>query len=235
MKFANRILRALDAGTIDALSPWLEPVAIRADQVIYRMSEPVEHVYFIESGLVMHLAIIEDGRTVSVGVTGREGAVGVPNALGGRPSFHQVSGHVEGAALRIEAARFSEIVNASRSARKLIDAYLETLIVASDLMTTCLAFHPLSARLSTALLNAQDANGNHKVLATQELLASMFAVQRTSVTSLATSMERSGLIRTGRGAVEILDRSGLERSACGCYGRQTKLWSDFWADLGEER
>jgi CRP-like cAMP-binding protein len=235
MKFSNRILRALGADTLDALRPWLELVSLRADQVIFRMSEPVEHVYFIEGGLVLHLAMIEDGRTVSVGVTGREGAVGVPNALSGRPSFHQVAGHVEGAALRIEAARFAEIVNASKSARRLMDSYLEALIVSSDLMTTCLAFHPLSARLGTALLNAQDANGNHKVLATQELLASMFAVQRTSVTSLATSMERSGLIRTGRGAVEILDRPGLERAACGCYHRQSKLWADLWSDLGEER
>ena len=99
-------------------------------------------------------------------------------------------------------------------------------------MTACLAFHPLAARLSTALLNAQDAGGGARVLATQELLASVFAVQRTSVTSLATSMERAGLIRTGRGVVEILDRPGLERAACGCYGRQTRLWAELWA--GEE-
>jgi CRP-like cAMP-binding protein len=233
MKFSNRLLRALDVDTIDALGPWLEPVPIRADQVIYRMGDPVEHLYFIESGLVLHLAIIEDGRTVSVGVMGRDGALGASNALSGRPSFHQVAGHVEGTALRIEAARFTEVINGSRSARRVVDAYLDTLIVSSDLTTTCLAFHPLSARLSTALLNAQDANGNHKVFATQEMLASMFAVQRTSVTSLATSMERAGLIRTGRGAVEILDRPGLERAACGCYDRQAKLWAGLWTDLGE--
>jgi CRP-like cAMP-binding protein len=168
-----------------------------------------------------------------VGVTGREGAVGTPNALSGRPSFHQVAGHVEGVALRVEAARFTEIVNGSKSARRLVDAYLDTKIISSDLVTTCLAFHPLSARLSTALLNAQDASGSSKVLATQELLASMFAVQRTSVTSLAASMERAGLIRTGRGAVDILDRPGLERAACGCYARQAKLWTNLWADHGE--
>lgn len=233
MKFSNRILRALGADTIEALRPWLEPVGIRADRVVYRMGEPVEHVYFIESGLVLHLAMIEDGRTVSVGVTGRDGAIGVSNVLSGRPSFHQVAGHVEGAAFRIDAARFTEIVNGSKAARRVIDAYLDTLIVSSDLMTTCLAFHPLSARISMALLNAQDAGGGDKVLATQELLASMFAVQRTSVTSLATSMERAGLIRTGRGAVDILDRSGLERSACGCYSRQSTLWTGLWEDLGE--
>lgn len=233
MPFSNRFLRALGADTVESLRNWLEPVAIRPDHVIYRMGDPVEHVYFVESGLLLRLAMVEDGRTVSVGVTGREGAAGAANALSGLPSFHQVTGHVEGEALRIEAWRFAEAINASREARKVADAYLDALTISSDLTTTCLAFHSLSARLSTALLNAQDANGGGgKVLATQELLASMFAVQRTSVTSLATSMERAGLIRTGRGAVEILDRTGLERSACGCYGRQTKLWADLWNVVG---
>jgi CRP-like cAMP-binding protein len=229
MPFSNRFFRALGVDTVESLRAWLEPVAIRPDQVVYRMGDPVEHVYFVQSGLLLRLAMVEDGRTVSVGIIGREGAAGAANALSGLPSFHQVTGHVEGEALRVEAGRFADAINASRDARKVADAYLDALTISSDLTATCLAFHSLSARMSTALLNAQAANGGSgKVLATQELLASMFAVQRTSVTSLATSMERAGLIRTGRGAVEILDHAGLERIACGCYARRTRLWTELW-------
>jgi CRP-like cAMP-binding protein len=229
MSFSNRMLRALSASTVESLRPWLEPVVIRPDQIIYRMGDSVEHVYFVESGLLLRLAMVEDGRTVGVGVIGREGVAGAPHALSGRPSSHQVTGHVEGQALRMETGRFTDAVAASPELRGRMDAYLDAMIHSSELMTACLAFHPLAARLSTALLNAQDAGGGARVLATQELLASVFAVQRTSVTSLATSMERAGLIRTGRGVVEILDRPGLERAACGCYGRQTRLWTELWA------
>jgi CRP-like cAMP-binding protein len=196
--------------------------------VIYRMGDPVEHVYFVESGLLSRLAMIEDGRSAGVGVIGCEGVAGATNALSRRPSYHQVAGHVQGHALRMEAGRFVEAVQASRELRGLMDAYADALVTSSDLMVTCFAFHPLVARLSTTLLNAHDASGGENVLATQELLASLFAVQRTSVTSLATSMERQGLIRTGRGVIELKDRDGLERLACGCYARQARLWSELW-------
>ena len=228
MSFSNRMLRALSAPAAESLRPWLEPVAFRPEQVVYRMGDPVEHVYFVERGLLVRVAMIEDGRSAGVGVIGAEGVAGATSALAHRPSYHQVTGHVQVEALRMEAARFVEAVNGSRELRTLVDAYADALVTSSELMATCFAFHPLAARLSTTLLNAHDASGEGTMMATQELLASLFAVQRTSVTSLATSMERQGLIRTGRGVIELKDRPGLERLACGCYARQAQLWSDLW-------
>jgi CRP-like cAMP-binding protein len=228
MSFSNRMLRALSAPMVELLRPWLERVVIRPDQVVHRMGDPIEHVYFMQSGLLLRLAMVEDGRTVGVGLIGREGVAGAPHALARRASFHQVTGHVEGEALRMDAGRFVDAVQGSGEFRVLMNAYLDALVISSDLTTTCFAFHPLSARLSSTLLNAHDAGGGEKLIATQELLASMFAVQRTSVTSLATTMERAGLIRTGRGVVEVRDRAGLERVACGCYGRQARLWAELW-------
>jgi CRP-like cAMP-binding protein len=234
MSFSNRMLRALSAPAAGSLRPWLEPVSIRPEQVVYRMGDPVEHVYFVERGLLARVATIEDGRSVGVGMIGREGCAGAFSAVARRPSYHQVTGHVPVEALRMEAARFVEAVNGSRELRAIVDAYTDALVTSSELMATCFAFHPLAARLSTTLLNAYDASGEETLMATQELLASLFAVQRTSVTSLATSLERQGLIRTGRGLIELKDRGGLERLACGCYTRQAQLWAELW-DAGPAR
>jgi CRP-like cAMP-binding protein len=222
------MLRALSAPAAEALHPWLEPVTVKPDQVVHRIGDPVEHVYFVESGLLSRLAMAEDGRSVGVGVVGCEGVAGATSALSRHASYHQVAGLVHAETLRMEAGRFAEAVQGSRELRGLMDAYADALVTSSDLMVTCFAFHPLAARFSTTLLNACDAGGGENVMATQELLASLFAVQRTSVTSLATSMERQGLIRTGRGVIEVRDRAGLERLSCGCYARQAQLWSELW-------
>ncbi|WP_331539349.1 cyclic nucleotide-binding domain-containing protein [Phenylobacterium sp.] len=82
------MLRVLSAPSAEALRPWLEPVVIKPDQVVYRMGDPVEHVYFVQSGLLCRLALIEDGRSVGVGVIGREGVAGATNVLSRHPSYH---------------------------------------------------------------------------------------------------------------------------------------------------
>jgi DNA-binding FadR family transcriptional regulator len=55
-------------------------------------------------------------------------------------------------------------------------------------------------------------------LLTQEFLAMMLGVQRTGVSGAAGALQRAGLIRYRRGIVTILDRRGLRKRACECYG-----------------
>ena len=52
---------------------------------------------------------------------------------------------------------------------------------------------------------------------TQEMLAQMIAVRRTSVTLAATTLQAAGIIKYRRGHLEILDIERLRQSSCECY------------------
>jgi Mn-dependent DtxR family transcriptional regulator len=49
------------------------------------------------------------------------------------------------------------------------------------------------------------------------MMAMMLGVRRSSVSEVLEPLQGGGLIRFERGRVTVLDRDGLEASACECY------------------
>jgi CRP-like cAMP-binding protein len=76
----------------------------------------------------------------------------------------------------------------------------------------------VEARFCRWLLSCRDRIDTDTIQLTQEFLADMLGVQRTTVTAAAGALQAKGLIRYRRGVVDILDRPGLEAAACECYG-----------------
>jgi CRP-like cAMP-binding protein len=79
----------------------------------------------------------------------------------------------------------------------------------------------VEARFCRWLLQSADRAGNDTVTLTQELLAEMLGVRRTSVTEVAGKLQAEGLISYSRGIIRILDRAGLEARSCECYATMT--------------
>jgi hypothetical protein len=52
---------------------------------------------------------------------------------------------------------------------------------------------------------------------THEFLSQILGANRKSVTLAAQSMQTAGLISYRRGAIQVLDRPGLEKASCECY------------------
>jgi Mn-dependent DtxR family transcriptional regulator len=52
---------------------------------------------------------------------------------------------------------------------------------------------------------------------TQEFLAEMLGVRRTSVTEVASKVQATGAITYSRGVIKILNRATLMRMSCECY------------------
>jgi CRP-like cAMP-binding protein len=81
----------------------------------------------------------------------------------------------------------------------------------------CFATHPVQSRLCRWLLRARDLSGSNTLSFTQEYLAEMLGVRRTSVTVVAHTLQNAGFIKYARGKIQILDEEALQESACECY------------------
>ena len=126
---------------------------------------------------------------------------------------------VAGDASCIEAARLAERLDRSLRLRELIDRHSDALFGHAIQSVACNALHSVEARFCRWLLSCHDRIDSDRVSLTQEFLADMLGVQRTTVTVVARTLQAAGLIRYSRGVVDILDRAGLEAISCECYRR----------------
>jgi CRP-like cAMP-binding protein len=78
----NRLLAALPPDVLAALRPQLEPVELPFRKVLHKAGEPIEAVWFPETGYSSMLAYLEDGDAAEVGMVGNDGMVGLPLLLG---------------------------------------------------------------------------------------------------------------------------------------------------------
>ena len=67
------------------------------------------------------------------------------------------------------------------------------------------------------MLFRSDRAESNIVQLTQDFLAEMLGVRRTSVTDVASHIQKLGLITYSRGVIRIVDRKALEGFACECY------------------
>jgi CRP-like cAMP-binding protein len=214
----NRLLAGLSAGDLADLVKHLEPVTLPKKQVLYEVGAPLDQVYFIEDGLASVLTIMCDGASSEVGMVGREGLIGVSALLGGKVSAQHVVMQLPGTAHRIAALRCKVAFENSPSIRAVLLRFVEDLLNLSAQTAACNRLHLVEQRTARWLLMASDRVASKVLPLTQEFLAAMLGVRRSGVSEAASVLQRSGLIRYRRGQITIINREGLEKTACECYG-----------------
>ena len=213
----NSILLGLPADELGAAARKLEFVELPTHTVLHEAGEPLTHVYFINSGLASVLAVMSDGKSVEVGLAGKEGFIGLPLVVGLSSSPTQVIMQVGGSAHQLSAADFKELLSRSAALEKSLNRYAQILGMQATHVAACNRLHEVDARLARWLLMSQDRLGGEVVPLTQEFLAHMLGTRRASVTVAAGILQKAGLITYNRGSVRIDDRRGLEEAACECY------------------
>jgi CRP-like cAMP-binding protein len=118
---------------------------------------------------------------------------------------------------KISAASFRKAIAASGALHDLCVSYNEVMLTQARLTAACNALHQIDERFCRWLLQSADRAAGDTVTLTQELLAEMLGVRRTSVTEVARRMQDQGIITYARGVITILDRPGLEKLSCECY------------------
>jgi CRP-like cAMP-binding protein len=93
----------------------------------------------------------------------------------------------------------------------------QTLYAQAQQSTACMAAHHVEARLCRWLLRSRDLSQSDTLLFTQEFLAEMLGVNRTSVTVVAHTLQQAGIIKYSRGKIRISNLEGLQDAACECY------------------
>jgi CRP-like cAMP-binding protein len=168
--------------------------------------------------MVSIVVVLSEGeKSVETATVGREGAVGAVAGLGERKASARAIVQVEGSGARIAARQLQATVKQSPFLREFIVRYQEMLLHQAQQSTACNALHEARPRLCRWLLQTRDRLDSDVVALTQEFLAQMLGVRRTTVTELARGLQSKGLVRYKRGKIEILDRQGLEECACECY------------------
>lgn len=223
----NEILRDLPAGERNLVSPKLESVTLKLHDVLHEPGAPINFGYFPESGIVSILSVLSDGKSLEVGLIGREGFVGLPLTVGFRSSPTKAICQAPGTALRIDASTLAQVLPRCPKFKNALDRYSLTLGMQASQVAACNGLHEVDARLARWLMMCHDRLGLDSFPLTQEFLSQMLGIRRASVTVAAGILQKSGLIRSARGEVTILNRKGLEDLACECYGiinRQMESW-----------
>jgi CRP-like cAMP-binding protein len=213
----NRFLAALGPSDQALLNPHLRPVALERGTVLYEAGDEIEHVYFPHSGMVSLVAVMQSGATVETATVGRGGVIGAMTAFGSRAALGRAVVQLPGAAMRISAGQFRAAARESDSIRELVVRYNDLLISQIQQSVACNALHALEARLCRWLLQTHDCVDGDTIPLTQEFLAQMLGVRRTTVTIAARLLQSAGLIRYRRGLIQIVNREALEKAACECH------------------
>ena len=215
MPSENLLLAQLSADELAALRP--EKVTLTLGQPLIVPNEPITNVYFPTTSLGSLVTLLEDGASVESGAVGREGMVGIPVILNATSTPMQTLVQVAGEAYRVP----SDVIKAQFDKRgtlfTVLNRYVHTCFVVASQSAACNRKHSVEARLARWLLMSADGIGSEEISITQEFLATMLGVRRPGVTTTAVKLQQEGLIAYTRGFVTILDRDGLEKTACECY------------------
>jgi CRP-like cAMP-binding protein len=216
-RWGNQLLAALPAGTLALLKRDLSGTTLPQGAMCFDCGDVVDRVYLPMSGLISLVVPAGGHHLPEAGLVGSEGAAGLQSAISCRPAFTRAVVQVPGKFWSVPAESLRQAVKTSDEAARLVDGYTELLWAEAQQLAACNAVHPALQRLARWLLQAADRNGSNQLPLTQEHLAETLGVRRTTVTLLEQQLQDRGLIKNNRANIVIVDRAGLEASACQCY------------------
>lgn len=229
----NLLLRSLPGQELERLCPLLHKVSLTPRRVLQHAGVPIEHLYFVEEGLVSVLAKTDERNAVEVWLIGREGAIGSAAVLGIRTSTLSHFVQIGGSALRIGVEDLNRAMSESPRLNALLQGYLHATLMQSAQSAACSLRHSFLQRLARWLLTAQDRSELDELPITQDLLARSLGVHRPTVSGAFKLLEGRGIFARERGLMRILNRGSLERIACRCY-RAMCLRRD-WSERSETK
>jgi CRP-like cAMP-binding protein len=224
---SNAILASLSASDTAALEPHLKATHLEQKTVLYEAGETIGGVYFPISACISLVVTLATGEMTESAMVGRDGAVGLASALDGKIAMSRAIVQLAGDAIVCDPAAFRGAALQSEALISTVMRHEQTLFAQAQQSTACMANHEVDARLCRWLLRARDLSGSDQLPFTQAFLAEMLGVRRTSVTTVARTLQEAGMVKYRRGHIEILDVEGLREGSCECYETVKEQYSQL--------
>jgi CRP-like cAMP-binding protein len=213
----NQLLASLPLADSELLRPHLRLADLKHKAVLATTGEPLGNAYFPHSGIISLVVRLLDGKTIEAAMIGRDSVFGASAALNGAIALNDAIVPLSGTASILGVAQLRKAAEDSVFFRATVFRHEQAILAQALQSAACNASHTVESRLSRWLLRARDLSGSDNLALTQEFLAQMLAVERSSVSLVASTLQHAGLIRYRRGHIEIIDVDGLRDSSCECY------------------
>jgi CRP-like cAMP-binding protein len=216
-KSPNRLLASLSSDAFSQIAPHLKIVELKFGDVLAEPGGPIRRVYFPFSGAISLVVELEVGTMIETALVGRDGVLNAASALDGKVSLNKGIVQMAGSAGAIDVDQLRRLADEINPFRSLLIRHEQVLFAQSQQSAACNASHKVEARMARWLLHMRDLAGSDELMLTQEFLAQMLSVRRTSVTVVASPLQKAGLIKYTRGRIRVMDGDGLEKRSCECY------------------
>jgi CRP-like cAMP-binding protein len=228
----NRLLASLPPAEFALLRPHLEETSLKVGTIIANPADEIRACYFPTKGMISLLSVTEQGQTVEVAYTGREGMAGIGIALGSSEVLYQMLVQADMNCIVADPAAVGHLFENGPVFRKLLLRYAHALLKQMSQTCLCNHFHTVEARMCRWLTVMCERSGYHRLSLTQEFLSHMLGVQRTSIGLIASTMQTKGIIRYSRGRLEVVDLDRLRAAACECYRIVNAEYANLYPDDG---
>lgn len=214
----NHFLASLSGADLASLQPHLKSYALSQGEILYRADEQIDHLYFPYDGVVSLVVGMSNGQFIEAGMFGRNTVVGAGGALDGLLAINHAVIQVASAGARATAVSVKRLTFESDTLRLALAQHAELMPAHAQQVAACNALHQSDQRLCRWLLQVRDLVKSDELNLTQEYLAQMLGVRRTTVSVAAADLQKNGLINYRRGRIRVLDVHGLAAGTCECYG-----------------
>jgi CRP-like cAMP-binding protein len=214
----NKLLACLPRADFARIRPDLRTVPLSVKQVLHPRNEAIREVFFPNGGVASVTTVMQDGAMVEIATIGDEGMVGMNAFFGTALMSGEAMMQVPDTNAEVmPVAAFRTELDRRGSFYDCIQLYSQGLIILMMQSTACMALHPVQERCCRWLLMTHDRVRRDEFQLSHEFLAMMLGSTRPTVSVVAGTLQKAGLIKYTHGRITILDRKRLEGASCECY------------------
>jgi CRP-like cAMP-binding protein len=214
----NTLLAVLSVAEREHLAKELELIPLTLGEVLYESGEIMSHAYFPTDGIVSLLYVMKSGESAEIAIVGKEGMIGLALFMGGESTMSRAIVQNAGHAYRMKARVLKDEFHSGGALSRSLLMFTSALITQMVQTAACNRHHTVDQQLCRWMLLSLDRLPSSRISMTEKLIGNMLGIDRAQVSEATGVLDDAGLVDYRNGEITVLDRPGVERRTCECYG-----------------
>jgi CRP-like cAMP-binding protein len=214
----NALLAGLPSAERSRFSDHLELVPLALGQVLYESGETMSHAYFPTDCVISLLYVMKNGESAEIAIVGNEGMIGIALFMGGDSTMSRAIVQNAGHAYRLKAQVLKDEFHRGNALSRSLLMFSSALIAQMVQTAACNRHHTVDQQFCRWMLLSLDRLPTGQISMTAKLIGNMLGLQTDEVSAATNALSKAGLIRYDDGEIMVLDRGGVEKRSCECYG-----------------